>query len=409
MISSPRRRAAALVVALTATAAAVLSVAPVAGADEVLDDLVSTTTTVAGLVEEAVEVVAGDAEDVTGVTVTSTTTTTTTSTTSSTTTSTTTTTTTAPPAARAAAPPVQPPAPPPEAPAGAPGDAAAPLDGPIDLDLVSVPVFPWELEHTEAPVSLVVLGPRSTVDVIEVLERIDAPPQVLARVLAPFPVAGRASYADDWGAPRHGPPAHSHEGTDIFAATGTPVIASAAGTVTRMSTNRGLGGTSLRVTTATGTYFYYAHLDGFAPGLAVGQQVAPGDVLGFVGTTGNAAGGAAHLHFEIHPGGGVAVPPVPFLDRWLADARQRARAIGGAPVTAAAALVDVVPRPPVRAVATGTGDDGGPSEPPLDVSPASRSQAASHPLALMLLTLPVWWVARNGVRLRRRRHRRARA
>ena len=62
-----------------------------------------------------------------------------------------------------------------------------------------------------------------------------------------------------------------------------------------------------------GTYFVYAHLDAFAPGLARGSVVFQGQLLGWVGDTGNPGPGNYHLHFEIHPGGGAAVNPLPLL------------------------------------------------------------------------------------------------
>jgi murein DD-endopeptidase MepM/ murein hydrolase activator NlpD len=74
-----------------------------------------------------------------------------------------------------------------------------------------------------------------------------------------------------------------------------------------------LGGTKLWIKGESGTYYYYAHLSAFEEGLTVGQVVEAGDVVGLVGTTGNARGGAPHLHFEIHPDGGMAVNPYPLL------------------------------------------------------------------------------------------------
>ncbi|MGH2554443.1 MAG: M23 family metallopeptidase [Actinomycetota bacterium] len=174
-------------------------------------------------------------------------------------------------------------------------------------------------------------GPRSTAQVIEILEGLGLSEAEIARIIAPFPILGPASYGDDWGNPRYQPYFHLHEGTDIFAPRGTPVIASSDGVVTRMATNSKVGGTSLRLTAADGTYYYYAHLDRFDPGLDQGQRVKAGEVLGFVGTSGNAEGGAPHLHYEIHPDGGAAVPPVPYLDRWLAEALATAKSLEAAP------------------------------------------------------------------------------
>ncbi len=66
--------------------------------------------------------------------------------------------------------------------------------------------------------------------------------------------------------------------------------------------------------------FYLAHLAGTAPGLMEGATVATGDLVGYVGDSGNARGGLPHVHFEVHPGGGGPVDPKPILDRLLADA-----------------------------------------------------------------------------------------
>ena len=183
----------------------------------------------------------------------------------------------------------------------------------------------------------VATGSRSTAAVLALLEDLHLPPATLAQILAPFPVAGAASYSDDWGAPRLTPRPHAHEGVDVFAAKGTPVIAAADGTVTRQSSS-GAGGLSVKLAGKDGTSYYYAHLERIASAIKQGARVTKGQVLGFVGTTGNAEGGPPHLHFEIHPDGGAAVPPVPYLDRWLADATETARALKAAPDSAVAAL-----------------------------------------------------------------------
>lgn len=173
-------------------------------------------------------------------------------------------------------------------------------------------------------------GPRSTSDLMDVLQQAGATQQDVARILAPFPVAGLARYSNDWGAPRHSPYPHPHEGTDVFAGRGTPVVSSFGGVVTRIGRNSGAGGNSVHVAQPDGTYAYYAHLDDFGPAAVEGALVAPGAVLGTVGTSGNAAGTPPHLHYEIHPGGGEAVPPLPYLDSWLAAATERARAFAQA-------------------------------------------------------------------------------
>lgn len=190
-------------------------------------------------------------------------------------------------------------------------------------------------------------GGRSTSQILRILQEKKASPGVIARILAPFPVAGRATYSDDWGAPRYAPTFHLHEGVDIFAERGTPVIGATEGVVNKLLRQSSSGGTSVWLTAADGTYFFYGHLDRFAPRLIEGMSVSEGEVIGFVGASGNAEGGAPHLHFEIHPKGGAAVPPIPYLDRWLAEALHAARAFKAAP-TRLSQLVNA----PVRAVAS---------------------------------------------------------
>ncbi len=129
-----------------------------------------------------------------------------------------------------------------------------------------------------------------------------------------FPVGDPHSFGDSFGAPRmmgtgH---EHAHQGTDIMAPSGTPLLACERGLVTEMGSDV-LGGTKLWLKGESGTYYYYAHLSAFAEGLEVGDVVEAGDVVGLVGDTGNARGGAPHLHFEIHPDGGMAVNPYPLL------------------------------------------------------------------------------------------------
>lgn len=140
-----------------------------------------------------------------------------------------------------------------------------------------------------------------------------------------FPVAGEATYRDDWWEARFGPPFHLHEGTDIFATRGTPVRAPFAGVV--RFEDSGLGGKGAYVTVPDGTYYYMAHLDSFSSKFRSGSAVKQGDVVGFVGDSGNAAGGSPHVHFEIHPRGGAAINPKPVLDGWITDAINGASAL----------------------------------------------------------------------------------
>ena len=129
--------------------------------------------------------------------------------------------------------------------------------------------------------------------------------------MAAAPVAPKCWYYDSWQAPRVG--GRFHEGVDIGAALGQPVYAVATGTITGQYVDApGLrAGNALRLRQADTTYFFYAHMQGFADGIAVGSRVQAGDVIGYVGQTGNAL--SPHLHFEIHPNGGAAINPFPSM------------------------------------------------------------------------------------------------
>lgn len=127
-----------------------------------------------------------------------------------------------------------------------------------------------------------------------------------------MPVAGvsKNKVSDSWHAPRSGGE-RRHEGQDIFAPQGTPVLSATDGYVMRVGENR-LGGKTVSVMGGGGRMYYYAHLDAYAPNIGFGEYVTPRTVLGFVGTTGNAAGTAPHLHFGVYSGGG-AINPLPML------------------------------------------------------------------------------------------------
>ena len=134
------------------------------------------------------------------------------------------------------------------------------------------------------------------------------------------PVDGFSTFTDTWGAPRSG--GRRHEGVDLLAARGTPVVAVEDGMIRRMR-NSGLGGITVWLLGHSGDEYYYAHLDAWAPGLSVDQEVSTGQHLGIVGTTGNSPDHIPHLHWEYHPGGyrpgaGSAVNPTS-LARELCD------------------------------------------------------------------------------------------
>ena len=167
-------------------------------------------------------------------------------------------------------------------------------------------------------------GPGNTARLEAILDRSTAGSirNTFLQVGGPFPVAGPASWTNDWHARRCEPYPHLHEGLDIFAEEGTPVVAVADGRVSQ-STDHAIAGLSIEITDGVGVQYFYAHLSRIGEGISVGDRVATGHVLGYVGATGNASGGPPHLHLEVQPGG-VPVPPKPFVDRWLEVAERRA-------------------------------------------------------------------------------------
>ena len=153
---------------------------------------------------------------------------------------------------------------------------------------------------------------------------------VLARII--FPIVGRARYSDDFGDPRTG---GTHQGNDILARRQAPVVAVEAGKVGFWTDSN--AGCMLYLHGRSGTMYEYIHLnndrthgndnrgscvDGvaYAPGLKDGAHARAGELIGYVGDSGDANGLHPHLHFELHPHGGAAVSPY----RWLRRARHLA-------------------------------------------------------------------------------------
>jgi murein DD-endopeptidase MepM/ murein hydrolase activator NlpD len=118
--------------------------------------------------------------------------------------------------------------------------------------------------------------------------------------------------ADNFGAPRE---IGAHQGDDIFAPFGAPVLAVADGTLEKVGTLP-ISGNRLWLRTTAGDTFFYAHLSAFSPAAVDGRAVKAGTVLGFIGNTGDAEPTPPHLHFEVHPGDRDAVNPYPFLTAW---------------------------------------------------------------------------------------------
>jgi murein DD-endopeptidase MepM/ murein hydrolase activator NlpD len=132
-----------------------------------------------------------------------------------------------------------------------------------------------------------------------------------------MPVQGvsRNQVADTWHAARDGD--RRHEGQDIFASRGTPVLSATEGYIVNVGENK-LGGQTVSVVGAGGRVYYYAHLDSYAPHIAAGDHVTTQTVLGYVGTTGNAAGTPPHLHFGVYATGS-ALNPLPLLSDRIVD------------------------------------------------------------------------------------------
>jgi murein DD-endopeptidase MepM/ murein hydrolase activator NlpD len=161
-----------------------------------------------------------------------------------------------------------------------------------------------------------------------------------------FPVAGRTSYIDSFGAPRSG--GRSHQGQDLMAAKHTPVVAAVDGTVTSLTwSNSGLSGNSLTITDADGWRYTYIHLnndwpgtdDGsnvyeraFADGIAKGQKVKAGEVVGYVGDSGNAESTSPHLHFEMRRPDGTVINAYRSLKAARSYVRGEAERLADAPI-----------------------------------------------------------------------------
>jgi murein DD-endopeptidase MepM/ murein hydrolase activator NlpD len=140
-----------------------------------------------------------------------------------------------------------------------------------------------------------------------------------------FPVAGPAFFADDWLEPRPGDPPRLHLGDDVVAAMGTPIRAPIDGVLTYETSDPTGYGLASVVTGPDHTFYRMAHMSATVVGLASGSSVKQGQVIGFVGATGDATG--PHVHFEVHPLGGAGVDPKAILDGWLVAAKAAAPAL----------------------------------------------------------------------------------
>jgi len=141
-----------------------------------------------------------------------------------------------------------------------------------------------------------------------------------------FPVVGKVAYIDDFGTPRPGGP---HQGNDIIAEKKSPAVAAETGKVKYWTTSAAAG-CMLYLYGESGTTYLYIHLNndltmkndnrgkcvkGTAYMVKNGARVAAGQQIAYVGDSGDADGRNSHLHFEVHPGGGKAVSPYPYLQK----------------------------------------------------------------------------------------------
>lgn len=122
---------------------------------------------------------------------------------------------------------------------------------------------------------------------------------------------------DTWGDARS--QGRTHEGIDIMAPRGTPVVSPTHAIVMNIG-NGALGGNFVYTLNAGGDRYYFAHLDSYAPGIVPGKVLEPGDLIGYVGNTGDASSGPTHLHFGIY--NGPATNPYPRLTRAFTDAER---------------------------------------------------------------------------------------
>lgn len=327
-----------------------------------------------------------------------------------------------------------PPPPPPRPPArtgplqptpGPPAAPAAPVPTTTTSTTTTATTFPPDLLAISMSVKR--SGPNSTARLLAGLQPLEAfgltPVQAAIVGMGAFPVAGPADYTDDWLMPRPGLRPHLHQGNDIFAVTGTPVRAPVAGVVGYHNDDPGGYGLYSTVTTSDGTYYLSAHLNAFATGLSSGAGVARGQVIGFVGASGNAIGGTPHDHFELHPRGGGAVNPKSFLDSALAQALAEVPALVKTYQDRVAPPAPAPPEPraptaeELQEAPPGPAPAVGPLRPqrlaPAKPSPAliiSATSALSFPVTLLPLVLSPLGrkqLARHSRSRRQRRPRRA--
>ena len=208
-----------------------------------------------------------------------------------------------------------------------------------------------------------------------------------------FPVYGPSSFGDTFGAFRGDVAGNWHHGDDIFAPLGAPILACADGLVFSVGWND-VGGNRLWLRDSQGNEFYYAHLSAFTPLARNGMHVKAGEMLGFVGNTGDAQGTPTHLHFEVHPssllfmGYDGAVNPTPYLDAW--KHLQDVRFSNVASWLAKTGIADPAPKPAAILLQVSDISEGAGSSPARCSERCRRARAAPR----------ARWPARSGCGLR---------
>lgn len=147
-----------------------------------------------------------------------------------------------------------------------------------------------------------------------------------------MPLGANYTYRSTWGASRGWGGARIHEGTDLFAGYGVPVRSATYGVIEVKGWNP-YGGWRIGVRDLNNVYYYFAHLSGFNKELRIGDIVRPGQVLGWVGSSGYGKPGTSgkfppHLHFGLYRDNGLAdwsFDPYPYLRKWEREERQRGR------------------------------------------------------------------------------------
>jgi len=155
--------------------------------------------------------------------------------------------------------------------------------------------------------------------------------KIARTIYAPFVVEGPATWSDTWGAPRWTGGYHPHHGQDVLCSYGAPLLAVDKGTL-RYGENA-LGGRTVELVRDDGSFWYYAHLKSYVPGLADGAEVGIGAVIGYCGASGDAS--VPHVHFAYFTADGVAVDPMRALVGWLGMAESRLTKDAKHPVRAA--------------------------------------------------------------------------